>query len=66
MHLITLSMPMNADLTLFALRLGLFLVFVYEGWSKLADLKEYSKKMPGEYRSPSRREKESSSDRWAS
>ena len=22
-------------------------VFVYEGWSKLADLKEYSKKIPG-------------------
>ncbi len=42
-----MSLSMNAALALFARRLGLFLLFVYEGWSKLADLKEYSKKMPG-------------------
>ena len=41
-----LSLPMNAGLALFALRLGLFLV-IYEDWSKRADVKEYSKKIPG-------------------
>jgi putative oxidoreductase len=38
---------MNFDLALMALRVALFLVFVYEGWTKLVDLKEYAKKMPG-------------------
>ncbi len=42
-----MTLPMNPDLALFAVRLGLFLVFIYEGWTKLIDLKEYAKKMPG-------------------
>ncbi len=46
LEVMLLSLPMNADLALFALRLGLFLV-IYEVWSKRADVKEYSKKIPG-------------------
>jgi putative oxidoreductase len=42
-----MSLPMNPDLALFAIRIALFLVFVYEGWTKLADLKKYSKDFPG-------------------
>ena len=42
-----MALPVNPDLALFVLRLGLFLVFVYEGWTKLIDLREYAKKMPG-------------------
>jgi putative oxidoreductase len=43
----TMSLPMNPDLALFSIRVALFLVFVYEGWTKLADLKKYSKEFPG-------------------
>ena len=42
-----MSLPMNPDLALFSLRVALFLVFVYEGWSKLMDLKKYAKELPG-------------------
>ena len=35
-----MSSPMNFDLALLAVRVGLFLIFVYEGWTKLADLKD--------------------------
>jgi putative oxidoreductase len=38
---------MHPDLALFSLRVALFLVFVYEGWVKLADLKKYAKDLPG-------------------
>ncbi len=66
MHLISLSMPMNVDLALFALRLGLFLVFVYEGWSKLADVKGILEEHAGGSTAHPRDGRGSFSDRWAS
>ena len=42
-----MSLPMHPDLALFSLRVALFLVFVYEGWTKLVDLKKYAKELPG-------------------
>jgi putative oxidoreductase len=38
---------MNPDLALLCIRITLFLVFVHEGWTKLVDLKKYSKDLPG-------------------
>ncbi len=39
--------PTNFDLALLAVKSWAVPGVVYEGWTKLADLKEYAKKMPG-------------------
>ena len=44
---LTMSLPVYPDLALFGLRVGLFLVFVYEGWTKLPHLKEPVQELPG-------------------
>ncbi len=42
-----MTLPVNTDLALFAIRMALFVVFVHEGRTKLMDLKKYAGDLPG-------------------